>query len=33
MKTQIEQIKVKNFRGDKYLHIIDLQQLNVFYTE
>ncbi len=30
MKTQIEQIKVKNFRLYKDLHITDLQRLNVF---
>lgn len=30
MKTQIEQIKVKNFKLYKNLHIIDLQRLNVF---
>lgn len=30
MKTQIEQIKVKNFRLYKELHLTDLQRLNVF---
>jgi predicted ATPase len=30
MKTQIEQIKVKNFRLYKELHVTDLQRLNVF---
>ncbi len=30
MKTQIEQIKVKNFRLYKNLHITNLQRLNVF---
>jgi len=30
MKTQIEQIKVKNFRLYKDLHVTDLQRLNVF---
>jgi len=30
MKTQIEQIKVKNFRLYKDLHLTDLQRLNVF---
>ncbi|KHD10350.1 chromosome segregation protein SMC [Candidatus Thiomargarita nelsonii] len=30
MKTQIEQIKVKNFRLYRDLHITDLQRLNVF---
>ncbi len=30
MKTQIEQIKVKNFRLYKNLHVTNLQRLNVF---
>ena len=30
MKTQIEQIKVKNFRLYKNLHMTDLQRFNVF---
>ncbi|BAP55407.1 hypothetical protein THII_1110 [Thioploca ingrica] len=30
MKTQIEQIKVKNFKLYKDLHVTDLQRLNVF---
>jgi predicted ATPase len=30
MKTQIEPIKVKNFKLYKDLHVTDLQRLNVF---
>jgi AAA15 family ATPase/GTPase len=30
MRTQVEQIKVKNFKLYKNLHLDDLQQLNVF---